>query len=328
MDVRQLPKAELHVHIEGTLEPALMMELAEQNDVVLPYRSVEEIAAAYEFEDLQSFLDVYYLGATALRTADDFRALTTAYLARAHADGVQHVEMFFDPQTHTERDVPFSVFMPGFRAAMADAEAEWGMTSSLIMCFLRHLSPEAALDTLAASEAHLDRVVAVGLDSAEVGRPPELFVESFDRAKAMGLRAVAHAGEEGPAAFVRSALDNLGVERIDHGVHAEDDAALVDRLVAEQVPLTMCPLSNVKLKVFDRLEDHNIGRLLRAGVKVSINSDDPSYFGGYIGDAYEQTARAVELTDAEVVRIARNSIESSFASDDRKAELIAGLPSV
>ncbi len=326
MDVRQLPKAELHVHIEGTLEPVLMLELASLNGVDLPYGSIAEIEAAYEFEDLQSFLDVYYLGAAALRTQDDFRALTTAYLARAHADGVRHVEMFFDPQTHTERDVPFSVFMPGFRAAMADARAEWGMTSSLIMCFLRHLSPEAAVATLAESEGHLDGVVAVGLDSSEAGRPPELFVEAYDRAKTMGLRAVAHAGEEGPAAYVRSALDNLGAERIDHGVHAGEDDALVDRIAAEQIPLTMCPLSNVKLRVFDRLEDHNIASLLRRGVRVSINSDDPSYFGGYIGDAYEQTAEAVGLTDEEVVAIARNSITSSFASDDRKAELLAGLP--
>ena len=326
MDVRQLPKAELHVHIEGTLEPVLMLELASLNGVDLPYGSIAEIEAAYEFEDLQSFLDVYYLGAAALRTQDDFRALTTAYLARAHADGVRHVEMFFDPQTHTERDVPFSVFMPGFRAAMADARAEWGMTSSLIMCFLRHLSPEAAVATLAESEGHLDEVVAVGLDSSEAGRPPELFVEAYDRARAMGLRAVAHAGEEGPAAFVRSALDNLGAERIDHGVHAGEDDELVDRLSAEQIPLTMCPLSNVKLRVFDRLEDHNIASLLRRGVRVSINSDDPSYFGGYIGDAYEQNAEAVGLTDEEVVAIARNSITSSFASDDRKAELLAGLP--
>lgn len=326
MDVRQLPKAELHLHIEGTLEPELMLDLANRNGVDLPYESAAAIHAAYEFEDLQSFLDVYYLGASALRTSDDFRALATAYLARAHADGVQHVEMFFDPQTHTEREVPFPVFMDGFRAAMADARAQWGMTSSLIMCFLRHLPPEAALETLAESEAHLDGVVAVGLDSSEAGRPPELFVEAYDRARELGLRAVAHAGEEGPASYVRSALDHLGAERIDHGVHSDEDDDLVDRLVAEQVPLTMCPLSNVKLRVFDRLEDHNIARLLRRGVKVSINSDDPSYFGGYIGDAYERTAAALGLTDAEVVQIARNSIESSFASDSRKAELLGGLP--
>ncbi len=233
--------------------------------------------------------------------------------------------MFFDPQTHTERDVPFEVFMSGFRSAMDDAEAEWGMTSSFIMCFLRHLSPEAALDTLRAAEPHLDRVVAVGLDSSEAGRPPELFVDSFDRARSLGLRAVAHAGEEGPADYVRSALDNLGAERIDHGVHAADDPDLVDRLVAEQVPLTMCPLSNVKLRVFERLADHNLAGLLRRGVKVSIHSDDPSYFGGYIGDAYAETAAALDLSDEELVQIARNSIESSFASESRKAELLADL---
>lgn len=326
MDVRRLPKAELHLHIEGTLEPRLMLELGRRNEVDLPYSSVSEVEDAYEFDDLQSFLDVYYLGASVLRTEDDFRALTTAYLAKAHDDGVEHVEMFFDPQTHTERDVPFSVFMPGFRKAMADAAAEWGMTSSLIMCFLRHLSPEAAVETVNSAEGHLDGVIAVGLDSAETGRPPGLFIEAYERARSLGLRAVAHAGEEGPPSYVRSALDDLGVERVDHGVHAEEDSELVDRLVGERIPLTMCPLSNVKLRVFDRLEDHNIARLFRRGVVVSINSDDPSYFGGYIGDAYERTAAALGLTNEELVQIAANSITSSFAPDERKAELLAKLP--
>lgn len=328
MDVRQLPKTELHLHIEGTLEPELLLHAAHRNGIALPFSSVQEITAAYEFEDLQSFLDVYYVGASALRTEGDFEALMAQYLEKAHRDGVRHAEIFFDPQTHTQRGVGFDVFMAGFRSAMADAKQRLGLTASLIMCFLRHLSPQAALETLADAEPHLEGVVGVGLDSAETGRPPELFLEAFERARALGLHTVAHAGEEGPASYVRSALDDLGVERIDHGVRAEEDSELVDRLVAEQVPLTMCPLSNVKLRVFDRLEDHNLARLLRRGAKVSINSDDPSYFGGYIGDAYEQTATALALTDEEMVQIAKNSIESSFASEDRKAELLGGLPAV
>lgn len=327
MDARRLPKAELHLHIEGTLEPDLLLEAAQRNGVELPYTSVEEIAAAYEFEDLQSFLDVYYLGASVLRTTGDFEALMAAYLDRAHADGVHHAEIFFDPQTHTQRGVGFEVFMPGFRSAMADARRRWGMTTSLIMCFLRHLSPEAALDTLATAEPHLEGVVAVGIDSSEKGRPPAMFQEAYERARRLGLRAVAHAGEEGPASYVLSALDDLGAERIDHGVRADEDSELVDRLVAEQVHLTMCPLSNVRLHVFERLEDHNLARMLRRGVNLSINSDDPSYFGGYIGAAYEETAAALGLTDEEIVTIAANSIRSSFASEERKAELLAELPS-
>jgi adenosine deaminase len=326
MDLADLPKVEMHLHIEGTLEPELMFALAERNGAPLPFVSIAELRAAYEFTDLQSFLDIYYQGAAVLREPEDFDDLMWAYLQRAHADGVQHAEMFFDPQTHTERGVGFEVFMAGFAAARARAEAELGLTSGLIMCFLRHLPESAAFETLEAAGDHLDVITAVGLDSSEVGFPPSNFERVYAEARRAGLRAVAHAGEEGPPEYVWQALDLLGAERIDHGVRAEEDEALLERLAVDRIPLTMCPLSNVALRVIDRIEDHNIGRLLERGLVVTINSDDPAYFGGYIGDNFRAVRDGLKLTDEQVAAIAANSIEASFAPDGRKAELRRARP--
>lgn len=323
-----LPKAELHVHIEGTLEPEMMFELAARNGVDLPFASVEEIGAAYEFTDLQSFLDIYYQGAEVLQTSDDFRDLMWAYLERAASDGVRHTEMFFDAQTHTNRAVGFDVFMPGFAAAMDRATAELGMTSLLIMCFLRHLPESAAIETLEAARPYLDQIAAVGLDSSELGHPPEDFARVFAMARDAGLRSVAHAGEEGPPGFISGALDFLRAERIDHGVTCDQDDGLVSRLVAEEIPLTMCPLSNVRLNGFERMEDHNLKRLMERGVKVTVNSDDPSYFGGYIADNYRALEQGLGLTHAELAVLAGNSIEASFLDDEAKAMLIAEIEEI
>lgn len=320
-----LPKAELHVHIEGTLEPEMMFELAARNRVDLPFASVDEVRAAYEFTNLQSFLDIYYQGATVLQTPDDFHDLMWAYLERAAADGVRHTEMFFDAQTHTNRGIGFDVFMPGFAAAMDRATAEFGMTSLLIMCFLRHLPESAAIETLEAARPYLDQIAAVGLDSSELGHPPEDFERVFAMARDAGLRSVAHAGEEGPPSFISGALDSLRAERIDHGVTCDQEDGLVSRLATEQIPLTMCPLSNVRLKAFERMEDHNLKRLMERGVKVTVNSDDPSYFGGYIADNYRAVEHGLGLTHAELAVLARNSIEASFLDDEAKAGLIAEL---
>jgi adenosine deaminase len=320
-----LPKAELHVHIEGTLEPEMMFELAARNRVDLPFASVDEVRAAYEFTDLQSFLDIYYQGAAVLQTPDDFHDLMWAYLERAAADGVRHTEMFFDAQTHTNRGIGFDVFMPGFAAAMDRATAEFGMTSLLIMCFLRHLPESAAIDTLEAARPYLDQIAAVGLDSSELGHPPEDFERVFAMARDAGLRSVAHAGEEGPPSFISGALDSLRAERIDHGVTCDQDDGLVSRLATEQIPLTMCPLSNVRLKAFERIEDHNLKRLMERGVKVTVNSDDPSYFGGYIADNYRAVQQGLGLADADLAVLARNSIEASFLDDEAKAGLIAEI---
>ena len=323
--VRGLPKAELHLHIEGTLEPEMMFALAERNGIELAYASVEDLRAAYEFTDLQSFLDIYYQGAAVLVTEQDFADLMTAYLERAHADGVRHAEIFFDPQTHTERGVGFPVFMEGFARAQRDAEERLGISSSLILCFLRHLSGDAAAETFEAARPYFDRLVGIGLDSGEVGNPPERFAEVYQAARDHGLRAVAHAGEEGPPAYIRGALDVLGAERIDHGVRVEDDDELVDRLVRESIPLTMCPLSNVKLRVFDDMADHNLKRLLDRGVRVTINSDDPAYFGGYIGDNYLAVAKALDLSRADLAQLARNSIEATFLPNGRREQLLTEL---
>lgn len=317
--IRGLPKAELHLHIEGTLEPDLMFELAERNGVELPYRTVGEVRAAYDFDDLQSFLDIYYEAASVLITEDDFAALMAAYLVRARADGVRHAEIFFDPQTHTGRGIDIGTVVSGF--ARAQREAAPDITSTLILCFLRHLSPEAAVEVFEASRPFLNHIQGVGLDSAEAGNPPEQFARAYRLAVEAGLRPVAHAGEEGPAEYVRSALDVLGVERIDHGVRAGDDPALVKRLAREQVPLTMCPLSNQKLKVVPDLREHNLKELMDAGVLVTVNSDDPAYFGGYVGDNYLAIAEALDLTRADIVQLALNSIEASFLPEARKAAL-------
>jgi len=311
-DLLELPKAELHLHIEGTLEPELMFGLARRNHVELPYPDVESIRRAYVFDDLQSFLDIYYAGCAVLVTEQDFADLTTAYLDRAAQQGVRHAEIFFDPQTHTERGIAFATVVTGITSALAEGERRLGITSRLILCFLRHLSAEAAMAILEAALPHRDAITAVGLDSSEVGNPPEKFGDVFARARAEGLLAVAHAGEEGPPEYIWQALDVLGVRRIDHGVRCMEDERLVERLVADQIPLTVCPLSNVKLRVFPELRRHNLGQMLERGLLVTINSDDPAYFGGYIGDNYAATADALGLTRDQMGQVVRNSFRASF----------------
>jgi adenosine deaminase len=316
--IRGLPKAELHVHIEGTLEPELAFQLAEKNRVKLPYGSVEELRRAYQFSNLQSFLDIYYAGANVLRDEEDFYLLTQAYLRRAHAQGVVHTEMFFDPQTHSVRGIPLAMVLGGIRGAMLQAEREHGMSSRLIMCFLRHLSAEDAMHALEDALPHKSDIAAIGLDSSEYGHPPAKFAEVFARARRAGWPAVAHAGEEGPASYIRDALDVLDAVRIDHGVRCQDDEALMQRLVDEQIPLTMCPLSNIKLRVFDTMEQHNIKRLLERGICVTINSDDPAYFGGYILENYRAVEQALGLSRAQLKQLAENSIQGSFLSEQDK----------
>jgi adenine deaminase len=325
--IRALPKVELHVHIEGTLEPELAFALAAKHGVKLPYPSATALRAAYQFTDLQSFLDLYYAGCAVLRDRTDFYALAMAYFTRAHADGVVHAELFFDPQTHTVRGIPLATVIGGLRDAIADAHRRYGITSELILCFLRHLSEADALATLEAALPFRSDFIGVGLDSGERGNPPSKFQRVFARARTLGLRAVAHAGEEGPAAFIREALDLLGVDRIDHGVRCDEDPTLVDRLARQQIPLTVCPLSNLKLGVVQRLEDHNLAKLLRRGVAVTVNSDDPAYFGGYIGDNYVAVARALALTPAEIVLLAEHAIRAAFAPATEKAVWLMQLRS-
>lgn len=320
--IKRLPKAELHIHIEGTLEPELMFQLAADNGYELPFADLDEVRRAYKFTDLQSFLDIYYQGAAVLQTPDDFYRLMSAYLDRAAADGVRHAEIFFDPQTHTARGVEFEIFMEGFRSAIADAGSRHGITADLILCFLRHLSGAAALETMRDAEGHLERVVAVGLDSSERDRPPSLFTEAYAEARVLGLRTVAHAGEEGPPEYVVEALDTLGAERIDHGIRSMEDPALVDRLRDEQVPLTVCPLSNRALQVVDDLARHPLGAMMDAGLHVSVNSDDPAYFGGYVADNYTAVSAALGLGVEAVADLARMSITSSFLDEGRKIDLI------
>jgi len=307
-----LPKAELHLHIEGSLEPDLMFALAQRNGVAIPYASVEDVRAAYAFGNLQDFLDIYYAGADVLRTQQDFHDLTAAYFDRAAADGVVHAELMFDPQTHTDRGIPFATVIEGLLSACGEAQARHGISSVLILSFLRHRSEEAAFATLAAAEPWLDRIAAVGLDSSENGHPPEKFARVFAAAAVKGLRLTAHAGEEGPPAYVYEALDLLHVDRIDHGNRALEDDALVERLVREEMTLTVCPLSNLKLCVVNDLADHPIDRMLDLGLRVTINSDDPAYFGGYIADNYSAAAEARSLTRAQLGQLARNSFTGSF----------------
>jgi len=326
--IRSLPKAELHLHIEGTLEPEMMFDLAARNGIDLPYATIDEVRAAYEFSDLQTFLDIYYQGAAVLVTEEDFYDLMVAYLGRAARDGVRRAEIFFDPQTHTERGIEFPVFMTGFTRAIRYAEERWGISAALIMSFLRHLPGDDAIGIWHEAQPFFDQIIGVGLDSAEVGNPPEWFAQAYALARAAGQHAVAHAGEEGPPSYITGALDTLHAERIDHGVRCEEDPALVERLVREQIPLTMCPLSNVKLRVFDRLEDHNLKRLLDRGVRVTINSDDPAYFGGYVLDNYAATAEALNLSRKDLVTLARNSIDASFLPDENKHALLDELDAV
>jgi len=323
--IRGLPKAELHVHIEGTLEPALAFQLAIKHGVVLPHATVEELRRAYRFANLQSFLDIYYEGAAVLRDADDFHALTRDYLRTAHAQGVVHAEIFFDPQTHTARGVTLSTVLEGLGRACMEAERELGVTSRLILCFLRHLSADEAMRTLEQALPHKDIVAAVGLDSSELGHPPSKFAEVFARARREGLAAVAHAGEEGPPSYIYEALDVLKVRRIDHGVRCEEDPELLERLARERVPLTVCPLSNIKLQVFERIEHHNLKRLLERGVCVTVNSDDPAYFGGYVLENYLAVHGGLGLSQDDLTLLARNSIEASFLADSAKRRWFAAI---
>jgi len=307
-----LPKAELHLHIEGSLEPELMFALAERNGVSIPFKTVEEVRAAYAFSNLQDFLDIYYAGAAVLLKRQDFHDLAMAYFDRAAADGVIHAEIMFDPQTHTDRGVAFAEVIEGLLSAMAEAETKHGMSTRLILCFLRHLSEEAALATLAEAGPWLDRIAAVGLDSSEVGHPPSKFARAFAAAREQGLKVTAHAGEEGPPAYVWEALDVVHTDRIDHGNRAMEDPALVERLRADAMTLTVCPLSNLKLCVVDDLAAHPIDGMLAAGLKATINSDDPAYFGGYVGDNFRAVAKARGLTRQDVIALARNSFTGAF----------------
>lgn len=316
-----LPKVELHLHIEGTLEPELAFVLAERNGISLPYSNVEALRAAYNFSNLQSFLDLYYQGAGVLQTEQDFYDLTWAYLQRCHQQNVVHTELFFDPQTHQERGIAFAPVIEGIHRALEDGKRQLGVSSHLIMCFLRHLSEESAFATLEAAQPYLDKIIGIGLDSSEVGNPPDKFARVFAKARSYGLKTVAHAGEEGPASYIWDALDMLKVDRIDHGVRCVDDPLLVARLVADRTPLTVCPLSNLKLRVFQSMNEHNILELLDKGVCVTVNSDDPAYFGGYMQENYLSLAQALLASKEQIRRLALNSVEASWLDAKEKARL-------
>jgi adenosine deaminase len=323
--VSALPKAELHLHIEGSLEPEQMFALAKRNKVDIPFKSVEEVRGAYQFSNLQDFLDIYYAGADVLRTEEDFRDLATAYFDRAAADNVVHAEIFFDPQTHTDRGIPFQVAADGLLAGMGEAEARHGLSSKLILCFLRHLDEDAAFATLKAAEPWLDRIAGVGLDSSEQGHPPSKFARVFARAGEMGLLRVAHAGEEGPPAYVHEALDLLHIDRLDHGNRSLEDAALTAKLARSGMTLTVCPLSNLKLCVVDDIAAHPIEHMLRQGLRATINSDDPAYFGGYVNDNYRALIPAGRLDARDFATLARNSFLGSFLPDATVAAHLAKL---
>ena len=316
-----LPKIELHLHIEGTLEPELLFKLAKRNSIQLPFNSIDEVKKAYQFSNLQDFLDIYYQGAEVLLHKQDFYDLTWAYLLMCKQQNVIHVEPFFDPQTHTARGVPFETVVNGISEALADAKEKLGITSRLIMCFLRHLSEESAIETLKSSEQFTGVIYGVGLDSSEMENPPEKFINVFSKANGMGYKLVAHAGEEGPASYIWNSLDVLNVQRIDHGIRAIDDPDLMLRLIEAQMPLTICPLSNVKLRVFDTMESHTILDMLDLGVCVTVNSDDPSYFGGYMTENFLALYDSLELSRDQAIRLINNSIDASFAEDSRKKEL-------
>jgi adenine deaminase len=326
--LRRMPKAELHIHIEGSLEPELMFALAARNGIALPYASVDELRRAYAFSNLQSFLDIYYAGASVLRQEQDFFDMAWAYLQRARADNVLRAEIFFDPQTHTARGVPMTTVIDGLDRACRQARTQLGVDADLIMCFLRHLSEAEAFETLQQALPYRDKFIGIGLDSSEVGHPPEKFAAVYARCRELGLHLVAHAGEEGPPAYVWTALDLLKVERIDHGVQSSKDPALMQRLKDDRIALTVCPLSNLKLCVFPKLADHNLKQLLEAGLCVTVNSDDPAYFGGYLNDNFVQLAQAVGLNAQHAYQLARNSFEASFVSPERKREYIAQLDAV
>ncbi len=323
--LRRMPKAELHIHIEGSLEPELIFALAQKNGVQIPYRSVDELRSAYAFTNLQSFLDIYYAGASVLLKEQDFYDMTRAYLLRAAADNVVHTEIFFDPQTHTSRGVSMETVVNGLHRACVDAKAELGVSASLIMCFLRHLSEEDAFETLEQALPYRDKFIGVGLDSGEVGNPPEKFARVFARCRELGFHLVAHAGEEGPPAYVWTALDLLKVERVDHGVQSSKDAALMQRLAKDRIALTVCPLSNLKLCVFPDLASHNLRQLLDGGLAATVNSDDPAYFGGYMNDNFTQTFTATGLQAQHAYTLARNSFEASFIDASAKQRYIERL---
>ena len=326
--IHALPKAELHIHIEGSLEPEMMFELAQRNGVELPYQDVAAIRAAYEFNCLQDFLDLYYQGMSVLLTQQDFHDLTWAYLQRCRDDNVVHTEIFFDPQGHTDRGVAFETVFEGIWSALQRGEQELGISSRIIMCFLRHLDEEAAFATLAQAEPFIDRIEGVGLDSSELGHPPDKFLAVFKRAGDVGLKRVAHAGEEGPPDYVYQALDVLQVDRIDHGNRALEDSVLVDRLVAEQIPLTVCPQSNLRLAVVDDMKDHPIRQMLQRGLKATVNSDDPAYFGGYVNDNFNALVDAVGLTQDEILSLVRNSFEASFLDRESISQHLAAVVAV
>ncbi|QNW93834.1 adenosine deaminase [Acinetobacter seifertii] len=326
--IQALPKAELHVHIEGTFEPELMFAIAQRNQIQIPYKSVEEVKQAYNFHNLQSFLDIYYAGANVLVHEQDFYDLAWAYFEKCAEDRVVHTEMFFDPQTHTDRGVAFATVINGLKRACTDAKAKFGISSQLIMCFLRHLSEEAAFETLEQALPFKKDIIAVGLDSSEVGHPPAKFERVFAKAREEGFLIVAHAGEEGPPEYVWEALDLLKVNRIDHGVRSEEDEQLMARLINEKMPLTVCPLSNLKLCVVKDMQDHNIRRLLQKGVHVTVNSDDPSYFGGYMNDNFIAIQQALDLSNDELKQLAINSFEASFISDEEKQKWISEIQKI
>lgn len=323
--IMQIPKAELHLHIEGTLEPELMFALAKRNGIALPYASIDEIRAAYDFGNLQDFLDVYYQGAAVLQKEEDFCDLTFAYLAKAHTQGVAHAEIFFDPETHTARGIAFDTVVAGISRALDAGCTEFGITSKLILCFLRHLDASSAMATLEDAARHTGAIFAVGLDSSERGNPPSKFVQVFAKARELGFHVTAHAGEEGPAAYVHEALDLLHAERIDHGNHALDDEALSQELARRQIPLTVCPLSNLKLRVIADMRAHPLRTMLDKGLLVSINSDDPAYFGGYVGDNYQAVADALDLDQDDIIMLAKNSFRSSFLTQEEQQTAFAKI---
>lgn len=323
--IKNMPKAELHLHIEGSLEPGLMFKLAKRNKIQTKYKSVKQVKKAYKFNNLQDFLNIYYEGAGVLKTEQDFYDLTWAYLKKSHSQNVLHTEIFFDPQTHTRKGVYFNVVIDGIYKALTDAEQEFGMSSKLIMCFLRDLSPESAMKTLEEALPYKDRIVAVGLDSAEVGNPPSKFKEVFEKAYNEGFLTVAHAGEEGPAEYVWEVLKMLKVSRVDHGNRSLDDEKLVDRLVEDKMPLTVCPLSNLKLRVVKDLKGHPLKKMMKKRLLVTINSDDPAYFGGYVNENYLKITKALGLTKKDLYTLAKNSFQASFLKDEEKQVLIEKL---
>ena len=323
--IRDIPKAELHIHIEGSLEPELMFKIAERHGIALPFESVEAVRNAYNFQNLQSFLDIYYAGAAVLLDEQDFYNLTWAYLQKASAQNVRHTEIFFDPQTHTQRGVTFEVVLNGIQHALQDGQQQLGISSKLILCFLRHLTSEAAMETLQQALPYQDAIAAIGLDSSEVGNPPSKFRDVFDKARAEGFLTVAHAGEEGPAAYIWEAINLLNVSRIDHGVRCVDDDELINYLVAKQIPLTVCPLSNVKLRVFKSMVEHNLKQLLDLGLCATVNSDDPAYFGGYIAENLQAAQVALNLSQNEIYQLAKNSFNASFLRLEEKQKLIEQL---